>query len=110
MPNIRFLAKRFFRCFVHKDAYVQKRGVTQPKIHGIGSNVYQFIYTLICNDMQKIRIIGSPNPKNYGICSKVNQFIYILVCNYKPHIRVIALAVLQILYSQGGSYIVEKGA
>ena len=77
MPNIRILAKRFFKYFVHKvvpiqNACVQKTGVTQPKI--------------------------------YRICSKVNQFIYILVCNYMLNTRILAKAVLQLFYSPGYSY------
>ena len=77
IPNIRILAKRFFRYFVHKvvpiqNAYVRKRGITQWKI--------------------------------YEICSKVNHFIYILVYNHMPNIRILALAVLQIFCSQGCSY------
>ena len=44
MPNIRILAKAVLRYFVHKvvpiqNAYVRKRGITQPKIYGIGSKV-----------------------------------------------------------------------
>ena len=49
--------------FVHKvvpiqHACVQKRGVTQPKLYGIGSKVNQFIYTLICNYLPNIRILA----------------------------------------------------
>ena len=47
---------------------------------------------------------------SYSYSSKVNQFIYILICNYMPNIRILALAGLQIFFSQGCSYIVEKGA
>ena len=48
---------RFFRYFVHKvvpiqNACVQKTGVTQPKIYGIGSKVNQFIYTLVCKKVK----------------------------------------------------------
>ena len=51
------------RYFVHKvvpiqNACVRKRGVTQPKIYGIGSKVNQFIYTLVCNYMPNIRILA----------------------------------------------------
>ena len=42
--------------------------------------------------------------KIYGISSKFNQFIYTLVCTYMPNIRILALAVLQIICSQGSSY------
>ena len=49
--------------FVHKvvpiqNAYVQKRGITQPKIYGIGSKVNQIIYILVCNYMPNIRILA----------------------------------------------------
>ena len=49
--------------FVHKvvpiqNAYVRKRGITQPKIYGIGSKVNQFIYILVCNYMPNIRILA----------------------------------------------------
>ena len=73
----------------------EKRGVTQPKIYGIGSKVNQLIYTLICNYMPNIRILdkavlkfivhkavpiqnayvgkkGITRPKIYGIGSKVD--------------------------------------
>ena len=116
--------------FVHKivpiqNAYVPKRGITQPKIYGIGSKFNQFIYTLICTYMPNIRYFvhkavpiqkarvrkrGVTQRNIYGIGSKVNQFIYILVCNCMPNIRILASAVLQIFGSQGCSYIVEKGA
>ena len=78
-PNIRILAKRFFRYFVHKVVPIQmpvsrkqEYPVTQPKI--------------------------------YGKSSKVNHFIFILVCNYMPIIRILAKAVLQLFCSQGCSY------
>ena len=62
MPNIRILAKVFLKIFCSQccsctSAYVRKRGITQPKIYGIGSKVYQFIYILICNYMPNIRIL-----------------------------------------------------
>ena len=74
---------RFCRYVVHKfvpkhNACVWKRGITQPKIDGIGS--------------------------------KVNQFIYTLVFNYMPNIDILSETVLQIICSQGCSYIVQKGA
>ena len=101
--------------------------------YGICSKVSQFIYTLVCNYMQNIRILakavlqifcsqvvpiqnayvlkkGITQPKIYRIGSKVNQFIYILVCNYMTNIRILALAIIEIFCSQGCSYIVEKGA
>ena len=61
--NIRILAKAVLQIFNHKvvpiqNAYVQKTGVTQPKIYGIGSKVDQFIYTLVCNYMPNIRILA----------------------------------------------------
>ena len=55
--------KQFFRYFVHKVVPIQntcvwKRGISQSKIFGIGSKVNQFIYTLVCNYMPNIRILG----------------------------------------------------
>ena len=55
---------RFFRYFVHKvvpiqNAYVLKRGITPPKIYGIGSKVNQFIYILVCNYMPNIRMLAT---------------------------------------------------
>ena len=63
MPIMRILAKAVLRYLVQKvvsiqNACVQKRRVTQPKIYRIGSKVYQFIYTLICNYMPNIRILA----------------------------------------------------
>ena len=63
MPNIRILAKTVLRYFVHKDvpiqnAYVRKRGITPPKIYGIGSKIYQFINTLVFNYTPKIKILA----------------------------------------------------
>ena len=63
MPNIRILAKAVFRYFVHKvvpiqNAYVRKRGITQPKIYGIDSKSNHFIYTLVCTYMPNIRILA----------------------------------------------------
>ena len=57
MPHINF------KNFVHKvvpiqNACVRKRGVTQPKTYRIGSKVYQFIYTLVCNYIPNIRILA----------------------------------------------------
>ena len=54
---------RFSRYFVHKvvpiqNAYVRKRGITQPTIYGIGSKVNQFIYILVCNYMPNIRMLA----------------------------------------------------
>ena len=95
--------------------------------HGKSSKVNQFIYTLVCNYMPKIRILpkrffryfvhkvgpiqnacvrkrGVTQPKIYGKGSKVNQFIYTLVCNYMPNIRILAKAVLKIFSSHGCSY------
>ena len=95
--------------------------------YGICSKVYQFIYTLVCNYMQIMRILDKAvlqisrsnvvpiqnacvqkrrvtQPEIYGIGSKVNQFIYTLVCNYMPNIRILAKAVLKIFCSQGCSY------
>ena len=53
---------RFFRYVVHKLVPIQnacdrKKGITQPKIDGISSKVYQFIYTLVCNYMPNIGIL-----------------------------------------------------
>ena len=111
MPNIRILAKAVLQIFCsHGCSYTKcqcpKRGLTQPKIYGIGSKFNQFINTLVCNYMPNIRILakavlmilcsqccsytkclcpksGITQPKIYGISSKVNQFIYILVCKYQ---------------------------
>ena len=57
MPNISILAKLVLQIFCSQgvpiqNACVWKRGVTQPKIYGIGSKVNQFIYTLIWNYSQ----------------------------------------------------------
>ena len=61
MPYIKFQDSSIR--FVHKvvpiqNAYVRKRGITQPKIYGIGSKTNQFIYILICNYMPNIRILA----------------------------------------------------
>ena len=61
MPYIKFQDSSIR--FVHKvvpiqNAYVRKRGITQPKIYGIGSKVNQFIYILVCKYMQNIRILA----------------------------------------------------
>ena len=63
MPNFRILAKAVLKIFVHKvvpiqNAYVRKRGITPPKIYGIGSKATQFIYILVCNYMPNIRILA----------------------------------------------------
>ena len=63
MSNIRILAKVVLKIFVHKvvpiqNAYVRKKGMTPPKIYGIGSKVNQFIYILVCNYMPNIRILS----------------------------------------------------
>ena len=61
MPNIKIQAisvLQIFRsqgCSNTKCLY-PKRGVTQPKIYGIGSKFNQFINTLVCNYMPNIRI------------------------------------------------------
>ena len=49
-------------------------------------------------------------PKIDGISSKINQYIYTLVCNYMSDIGILSDTVRQIFYSQGCSYIVQKGA
>ena len=70
----------------------RKRGITQPKIYGIGSKFNQFIYTLVCTYIPNIRILvkavlqifcseviplqnvrkrGITQPKIYGIGSKL---------------------------------------
>ena len=95
--------------------------------YGIRSKVNQFIYTLVYNSFENIRILakavlqifcsqgcsytkclwpknGSNSTETYGIGSKVNQFIYTLVCNYMPNIRILAKTVLQLFCSQGFSY------
>ena len=124
--------KQFFRYFVHKvvsiqNACVWKRGISQPKIFGIGVKVNQFIYTLVYYYMANIRLLaklvlqifcsqgcsytkclclkkGSNSTKHLRNRFKVNQFIYTLVRNYLPNIRILAKAVLQIFCSQGCSY------
>ena len=63
MLNIRILAKAVLQIFhsqgcSYANACVRKKGVTQPKIYGIDSKVYQFIYTLVCNYMPNIRILA----------------------------------------------------
>ena len=63
MPNIRILSKAVFQIFCSQgcsyilNVCVQKTGVTQLKFYRIGSNVNQFIYTLVCNYMPNIRIL-----------------------------------------------------
>ena len=131
-PNIRILAKAVLKIFCsqgcsYTNACVQKMGVTQPKIYGIGSKVNHFIYILICNYMPNIRILakfvlhlfcsqgcsytkclclkkGNKPTENFRIGVKVNQFIYTLVCNYMPHTQILAKEVLQLFCSQGCSY------
>ena len=49
--------------FVHKvvpiqNAYVRKRGITQPKIYGIDSKVNQFIYILLYAKYQDPSLSG----------------------------------------------------
>ena len=63
MPNFRILAKAVLKIVVQKagpiqNAYVPKRGITPPKICGIGSKVNQLIYILVCNYMPNIRILA----------------------------------------------------
>ena len=63
MPNIRILAKTVLQIFCSEvvpiqNACVRKRGVTQPKIYGIGSKVNQFINTLVCTYTPNIRILA----------------------------------------------------
>ena len=63
MPIIRILAKAVLKIFVRKvvptqNAYVRERGITQPKIYGIGSKVNQFSYSFVCNYMPNIRILA----------------------------------------------------
>ena len=36
----------------------EKGELSHPKIYGIGSNVYQFNYTLVCNYLPNIRILA----------------------------------------------------
>ena len=59
MPNITILGKAVLKIYVHKvvpiqNAYVRKRGITQPKIYGMGFKVNQFIYMLVCNYIPNI--------------------------------------------------------
>ena len=61
MPYIKFQDSSIR--LVHKvvsiqNANVRKRGITQPKIYGIGSEVNQFNYILVCNYMPNIRILA----------------------------------------------------
>ena len=63
MPNIRMLAKAVLQMFCSQScSYTKclcpKKGKTPPKIYGIGSKVNQFINTLVCNNMQNIRILA----------------------------------------------------
>ena len=63
MPNIRILAKAVCKIFCSQGcSYTKciypKRGITPPKIYGIGSKVNQFINTLACNYMPNIRILA----------------------------------------------------
>ena len=63
MPNITILAKAVLQIFCSQGcSYTKclcpKRGVTQPKIYGIGSKFNQFINTLVCNYMPNIRILA----------------------------------------------------
>ena len=54
-----------------------------------------FLYKMPVSEKREIS-----QPKIYGIGSKVNQFIYTLVCTYMPNIRILAIAVLEIFFSQ----------
>ena len=142
MPNIRILAKVVLQLFCSQGcSYTKclclKKERNSAEIYEIASKVNQFIYTLVCNYMQNIRILAkavlqifcsqgcsytkclclkkeSNSAEIYGIASKVNQFLYTLVCNYMPNIRILAKAVLQIFCSQGCSYTkclcVKKGS
>ena len=61
MPYIKFQDSSIR--FVHKavsiqNACVRKRGITEPKIYGIGLEVNQFIYILVGNYMPDIRILA----------------------------------------------------
>ena len=64
MPNTRILASAVLQIFCSqggsktKCLCPKKRRVTQPKIYGIGSKFNQFIYILVCNYMQNIRILA----------------------------------------------------
>ena len=63
MPNIRILAKAVLQIFCSQGcpiqtAYVRKRGITQPKIYGIGLKSNQIIYTLVCTYMPNIGILA----------------------------------------------------
>ena len=63
MPNIRIPAKVVLQIFCSQGcSYTKclcpKRGVTQPKIYGIGSKFNHFINTLVYNYMLNIRILA----------------------------------------------------
>ena len=59
MPYIKFQKFLFTRLFVLiQNAYVRKRGITQPKIYRICSKINQFIYILVCNYMPNIEILA----------------------------------------------------
>ena len=55
---------------------------------------------------------GEKLKQRFEICSKVNQFNYTFVCKCMLTIRILALADLQLFYSQGYSHkmpVSEKG-
>ena len=132
MQNIRILAKVVLQLFCSQGCSYTKRMCLKKESNATENlrnrlKVNQFIYTLVCNYMQNIRILAKAvlqvfcsqgcsytkclclkrrvtQPKIYGIGSKVNQFLYTLVCNYMPNIRILVKAVLQIFCSQSCSY------
>ena len=138
MPNIRIQAKAVLQIFRSQNCSYTKclcpeNGSNSTENLRNSFKVNHFIYTLVCNYMQNIRILAKAvlhlfcsqgclytkclclikkkvtQPKIYAIGSKVNHFICTLVCNYMPNIKILAKKVLQIFCSQGCSYIVEKG-
>ena len=64
MPTIRILAKAVLQIFCSQavvpiqNAYVRKRGITQPKIYEISLKANQVIYILVCNYMPNSRILA----------------------------------------------------
>ena len=71
--NIKIIAKAVLQLFCSQDcSYTKclclKKGSNSTKINGIGSKVNQFIFTLVCNYKQNIRILAKAVPQLF--CSQ----------------------------------------
>ena len=128
MPNIRILAKAVLQIFCSHKMPVSEKGSSSTKnlrnrFRSETVHLHRSLYLYAkyqdpsLSDSSDIRftrlfLYKKPGvrkrevtkPKIYGISLKVNHFIYTMICNYMPNIRILALAVLQILCSQGCSY------